>query len=253
MSDPRIALVAEGPIDYEVIHAALRAVLPRPFVMTLLQPEVTRPEMGRGWGGVLKWCHAARQRPAGTLESDPTLSGFDLLIIHLDVDVAGFRYVDCGPEVEAMANEWNWAPLPCQQPCPPVSASCFRLETVLNSWLGQEALPSHQALYCLPAQCSGTWLAAAVLPAGHALLATAECNAGIESALALLPKNQRIRITGPGIPRARPADHGAMGQSQAGLHSGSVLRATPASDNRRMTFAGRFLDCPLSSQQIAGL
>jgi len=42
----RIALVAEGPTDYEIIHAALRAILPRPFVMTLLQPEATRPEMG---------------------------------------------------------------------------------------------------------------------------------------------------------------------------------------------------------------
>lgn len=59
MSELRIALVAEGPTDYEVIHAALRAVLPRSFVMTPLQPEGNRPVMGNGWGGVLKWCHAA--------------------------------------------------------------------------------------------------------------------------------------------------------------------------------------------------
>jgi hypothetical protein len=192
MSDLRIALVAERPTDYEVIHAALRAVLSRPFVMTLLQPEATLPVMGSGWGGVLKWCHAARQRHAGTPDSDPTLAGFDLLIIHLDVDVGGFRYADCGPEVEAMANEWNWAPLPCHQPCPPVSASCLRLEAVLNSWLGQ-ALSSRHALYCLPAQCSGTWLAVAVLPAGHALLANVECKTGIEPGLALLPRNERIK------------------------------------------------------------
>ncbi|MEF8702379.1 MAG: hypothetical protein V5B32_03910 [Candidatus Accumulibacter sp. UW26] len=192
MSDLRIALVGEGPTDYELIHAALRAVLSRPFVMTLLQPEETRPAMGGGWGGVLKWCHAARQRHAGTLGADPTLSGFDLLIIHLDVDVAGARYADCGPAVEVMATQWGWTALPCVQPCPPVNASCFGLEAVLNSWLGQ-SMPSPRTLYCLPAQCSGTWLAAAVLPAGHVLLAAAECNTGVESGLARLAKNERIR------------------------------------------------------------
>ncbi len=54
MSELHIALVAEGPTDYEVIHAALKAVLPKPFVMTQLQPEATQPNMGAGWGGVLK-------------------------------------------------------------------------------------------------------------------------------------------------------------------------------------------------------
>lgn len=193
MSELRVALVAEGPTDYEVIHAVLRAILPQPFIVTLLQPEMTRPKMGSGWGGVLKWCHAARQRHAGTVDTDPTLAGFDVLIIHLDVDVAGTQYADCGAEVEAMAQEWHWAALPCNQPCPPVSASCGRLEAVLNSWLGQ-ALPSRRrVLYCLPAQCSGTWLAAAVLPPGHTLLRDAECNTGLESGLERLPKEERIK------------------------------------------------------------
>lgn len=39
MSDLRIALVAEGPTDYEIIKAALRVILkPRTFIMTQLQP-----------------------------------------------------------------------------------------------------------------------------------------------------------------------------------------------------------------------
>ena len=57
----RIALVAEGPTDYEAIQAALKAVLPQPFVMIQLQPEATGGMMGTGWCGVLKWMQAAQQ------------------------------------------------------------------------------------------------------------------------------------------------------------------------------------------------
>lgn len=48
MSNPlRIALVAEGTTEFEVIQAALQAILsPRSFVLTKLQPEETKPEMG---------------------------------------------------------------------------------------------------------------------------------------------------------------------------------------------------------------
>lgn len=52
MSNPRIALVAEGPTDFVIIEAALKAILQRPFVLNQLQPEPTRPEMG----GRLGWC-----------------------------------------------------------------------------------------------------------------------------------------------------------------------------------------------------
>ena len=71
----RIALVAEGPTDYEAIQAALKAVLPQPFVMIQLQPEATGGMMGTGWCGVLKWCQAAQQRHPGSLDADPTLVG----------------------------------------------------------------------------------------------------------------------------------------------------------------------------------
>lgn len=192
MSELRIALVAEGATDYEIINAALRAVLPRSFVMTLLQPEATRTALGMGWAGVLKWCLDANLRHIGPLDTDPTLAGFDLLIVHLDVDVAYGKYDQCGREVLAMAQERQWQVLPCDQPCPPVANTCIRLESVLNSWLGHVEA-GEKTLYCLPAQSSGTWLAAAVLPPDHDLLAEAECNVGLESQLALLPKNERIK------------------------------------------------------------
>lgn len=36
MSELRVALIAEGPTDAIVIEAALKALLPRPFVLTQL-------------------------------------------------------------------------------------------------------------------------------------------------------------------------------------------------------------------------
>lgn len=192
MSEPRIALVAEGPTDFEVINAALKAILPNPFTLSLLQPEATRPAMGGGWGGVLKWCGAAGERHVGRLDADPTLEGFDLLVIHLDVDVSQGQYADCGPQVHAQATANGWAVLPCHLPCPPVAGSCTQLAAVLSSWL----LPAQvgtKTVLCLTAQSSGTWLAAATLPAAHPLLVGAECNVAVESGLARLPLAQRVR------------------------------------------------------------
>lgn len=192
MSEPRIALVAEGQTDLVVIEAALKAIVPSRFTLNLLQPEATKPKMGTGWGGVLKWCAAAAQRHAASLDTDPTLEGVDLLVVHLDVDVSQAKYADCGRLVPAQAIDRGWAALPCHLPCPPVAPTCTRLAAVLSSWLSPASVGAKTVL-CLPAQSSGTWLAAATLPAGHQLLAGAECDATLESRLAQLPKAERIR------------------------------------------------------------
>jgi hypothetical protein len=194
MSELRIALVAEGPTDYEVIQAALKAVLPQPFVMVQLQPEATGGMMGTGWCGVLKWCQAAGQRHRGSLDTDPTLVGFDLLIVHLDVDVASKQYADCGTLVADIAQQHHWQDLPCAQQCPPVSDTVDLLAMVIESWLGQSTV-SVRTILCLPAQSSGTWLAAAVLAEAHPLLVESECNLSLESRLGQLPLKERIKKT----------------------------------------------------------
>lgn len=104
MSDLRVALIAEGPTDAIVIEAALKALLPRPFVMTRLQPEPTRPQLGTGWGGVLRWCLEFASRGHARLEEDPTLPGFDLFVIHTDADVAECSYGDVSPEMVTLAS-----------------------------------------------------------------------------------------------------------------------------------------------------
>lgn len=192
MSELNIALVVEGDTDLVIIEAALKAIVERPFTLTQLQPEVTRPKMGTGWSGVLKWCDASSQRHPACLDSDPTLEQFDLLIIHLDVDVSSASYANAGAVVQAMAVQKGWGVLPCAQPCPPIANSVAPLTATLDSWL-RPATRGTKSVLCLPAQASGTWLAAASLLAGHALLVGAECNINVESRLAGLPLNQRIR------------------------------------------------------------
>lgn len=194
MSELRIALVAEGPTDYVIIEAALKAILPDPFIMTQLQPEATIPEMGNGWGGVLKWCHATSQRQAGPIDQDSTLIGYDLIIIHLDVDVAAMTYDNCGQDMSAFAQSYGWRILPCTQACPPVVDTCRELQTTLDSWLSPAHFGQH-SVSCLPAQSSGTWLAAAILPTGHNLLINAECDPRVEDGLARLSKAERVKKT----------------------------------------------------------
>ncbi len=192
MSDPRIALVAEGATDFVIIEAALKAVLQRPFVLNQLQPEPTRPEMGGGWGSVFKWCQEFRQRGMANIESDPTLGHFDLVIVHLDADVADKHYADCGSAVVQAA--LTLQSLPCAQPCPPPSNTVAALEALLLSWLGIPAMGS-KSLFCIPSKATDAWLLAATLPVNHHLLTGLECNLDIETRLAQLPKAQRIRKT----------------------------------------------------------
>lgn len=192
MSDPRIALVAEGPTDYVLIEAALRAILQRPFVLILLQPEPSLTAFGNGWGGVLRWCDAAGQRHAGSLDTDPTLALFDLLIIHLDADVALKQYSDYGPPLLAEAALKMWPTLPCNQSCPPVVNTCAALQARMLGWLGN-AQPGNKTVLCLPAQSTGAWLVSALLPATHALCIDLECNSTAEAGLAFLPKALRVK------------------------------------------------------------
>lgn len=193
MSDLRVALVAEGPTDFEIISAALKAICGhRTFVLTQLQPEKTLPALGTGWGGVMRWCMATGDRHQGSLDLDPTLESFDLLILHLDLDVALGSYADCGAEIQNIANERGWATPPCACPCPPASDTASALTLCLRQWLGQ-ALPGDKTVICLPGQSSGSWLAAATLAPGHGLLANLECNPNAEHRLSSLPLAERIR------------------------------------------------------------
>lgn len=197
MSEPlRIALVAEGPTEREVMEAALKVILaPRTFVLTQLQPEATKPEMGNGWGGVLKWSQQLADRctpHGGAVEDDPTLSIFDGVVLHLDADVANFSYNDLRPPfTNDEAAERGCMPLPCAAGCPPANVSADALFSVLLSWL-RPATPGAKTVICIPAMNTGAWHAAATLPDDHPLLVNLECDNNIELRLKNLPLALRV-------------------------------------------------------------
>ena len=192
MSDLRVAVVAEGATDAIIIEAALKALLPRPFVLTQLQPEQTSPRLGNGWGGVLRWCDAFAQRGSARLEDDPTLPGFDLFVIHVDADVADATYADCGAEIANAAITRRWPTLPSRLPCPPSAASADAMRACLMAWTKVWTMGPTTVL-CVPSKAVEAWLAAALFDNGHELLTGLECNRHLEARLRTLPMAQRIK------------------------------------------------------------
>ncbi|MBT9555871.1 MAG: hypothetical protein IV100_07580 [Myxococcales bacterium] len=192
MSELRVALVAEGPTDAVVIEAALKALLPRSFVLTLLQPESTAIERGGGWGGVLRWCLAFAERGSATFEADPTMPGFDLFVIHADADVAECSYGDVSRDVADIAERRGWSALPSPQSCPPPGASADVVRACLLDWAGL-GQAGRKTVICVPSKAIDAWLVAAVLPDGHKLLTNLECKLNVASQAESLPKGQRIR------------------------------------------------------------
>jgi hypothetical protein len=186
-----VALIAEGPTDAVIIQAALKALLPGPFVMTTVQPEPTRPRLGAGWGGVLRWCRDFAAGGYRRFEDDPKLSLFNLFVVHVDADVADKRYADISEDIAEQARQAGWAGLPQMVPCPPAADGADVVRSCVLAWTGLAALGPRTVL-CVPSKATEAWLAAAVLDEGHALLTELECRADLEARLAALPKKQRI-------------------------------------------------------------
>lgn len=192
MSEPlRIALVAEGPTDGVVIESALRAMLgERPFVLKQIFPEgsLSFGEMGSGWVGVYRWCHQSAKRGKGRLSQDALVfQNYDLLVLHLDADVAGLSYED-----GSLTNEPGDGALPCHQPCPPPSATVTALRPVLLSWCGETAVPQRTVI-CMPSKSTEAWVVAMLFPGDQAMRQGIECYANPELRLAQQPKGRRLR------------------------------------------------------------
>ena len=187
MSDPvKIALVSEGITDYVVLKAAVESMLDgRSFILTLLQPEGSvaftgageAGPLGGGWKGVHKWCLQSAARGGGSLSGDPLFIGHDLLVVHLDADVAG----------EDMAGH-----LPCAQPFPPPNATTDRLRIVMLSWLGETRTPP-QTVLCTPSKSTDAWVMVAFFPSDKEVRKRSwECFPNPQSRLGQQPKPQRF-------------------------------------------------------------
>lgn len=155
-----IGTVVEGPTDRMVLEAVLQKILPDVSTghrFFPLQPSITLGETGAGWKGVRKWCRQTWQRPGSSLDlilSGKTGPALDLLIIHVDADVACENDLQEGCENPISD---------VQQPCPPVISTITRLEQVIGCWLDCDNLPPHVVL-AIPAQDTESWTFAALFP-----------------------------------------------------------------------------------------
>lgn len=191
MSDLRVGLVAEGKTDLIIIEAALKSIFDnRTFTLTLLQPETSDSfggcgPLGGGWSGVYKWCQqlVSMQEPVA---GNSSLSGFDLILLHVDADVAGKDYPS--------ANINNGLDdLPCQRPCPPAAASVDILRKVITRWLDLPTgeLPPTRWVFCNPSMCSEAWLVAALYRDSETgVMVEIECNQNLEKWLSQRPINE---------------------------------------------------------------
>lgn len=195
MSDPKIGLVAEGKTDYTIISAALKAILDEDFVLVQLHPETSLAfgdagPHGGGWGGVYRWCRQLVSMPT-PIGENASLPGFDLIVLHLDADVAGKKYQDAnigdGPD-----------DLPCQQPCPPVENSVKALRKVLLGWLGlnRDGEPPNKWVLCIPSKCVEAWAVVALYDKSDPIMKEIECNFGLEDWLSRRPKKERSLVRG---------------------------------------------------------
>jgi hypothetical protein len=197
MSNPlRISLVAEGVTDYVVLKAAIEVVLNgRAYNLKLLQPDESVAFTGQGkagvfgggWPGVLKWMLATVGR-AGNLANDPLFLNTDILILHLDADVASVLPAQNNDQsIAGLVND-----LPCAVACPPASDTTDRLRTLMLKWVGEVMVPPNTVL-CTPSKSTEAWVVALFFPTDKEMNQRGlECHPNPAKRLAVQPKAVRF-------------------------------------------------------------
>ena len=195
MSEPlRIAAAVEGPTDAIVLQAILSALLPdTEFVFQTLQPEesaafgsVSFGTRGGGWVGVYRWSRQAVLEGGGSVSGSSVLYNHDILIIHVDADVAGETYAN-GNIKDAPHED-----LPCEEPCPPPDRTTNALRAVILNWLDKHECPPRIVL-CTPSKSIEAWVLAALWPDKDMILqGNWEYSPNPGRQLGALPKGKRF-------------------------------------------------------------
>ena len=190
-----IAVAVEGQTDVIALEAILSAVFPdADLELQTLQPEGSVAfgsefllDTGYGWGGVYRWIGQAAMEGDGSISGCSVLDHHDLLIVQVDADVAHTTYHS------ANINNAPLDDLPCNQACPPASATTNALQAVVLNWLGEAACPEGVVL-CTPSKSIDTWVLAAVCPESPVVQRDDwECNLNPTGQLGALPKAVRFR------------------------------------------------------------
>ena len=196
MSEPlSFAVAAEGPTDAIVLEAILKALLPDDeFVFQTLQPEGSAAfgsapfdRTGAGWAGVYRWSRQAVSEGGGSVSGSSVLSNHNVLIVHVDADVAGETYAN-GNIRDAAHDD-----LPCEEPCPPPDGTTNALRRVILKWLGEREFP-RRVVMCTPSRNIEAWVLVAVWPDNNVVRRDNwECHPRPERQLGALPKARRFR------------------------------------------------------------
>ena len=166
----RVGYVVEGATDYLVLDALVEEFLKDDYIPTRIQPPISefadqQGPLGGGWRGVLRWCGEANKGLA--------LSNFDVLIVHLDADVAQESELDS---------------LQLKSNCPPATFACDKLRSHITNLLNTNGTP--HIVLCTPAQCTEAWVFAALyyedVPKYHDF----ECRREVERLL--IPKPDKL-------------------------------------------------------------
>ena len=198
MSDAlRIAAVSEGPTDGVVLQAIVDALAAgREFEFNTVQPEGSAAfgateygNTGVGWAGVYRWSRESIEEGGGSVSGSAVFDHHDLLIVHIDADVASKTYASAGI-VDPPRDD-----LPCDRPCPPATDSTNALRAVVLNWLG-EARPPSRLVYCTPSMDMEAWVVALVWP-DNAFVQRGdwECRPNPGGQLSALPLHMRFRKT----------------------------------------------------------
>lgn len=155
-----IGTVVEGPTDRLLLKAIINHVYPGKHTYLDLQPAdvgETFSGRGTGWKGVRRFCFDVWQHLSTSTFDFIADHRLDLLIIHVDADIANESDLQVG-RGELVIN--------VPQPCPPVSPTVEKLHEVIMKWLHLEdegQLPS-KIIFAIPAQDSEYWIFAALFP-----------------------------------------------------------------------------------------
>lgn len=195
MSDPlRVAAAVEAPTDAVVLRAIMKNILgDTEFDLQILQPERSvalgsqSSRTGVGWGGVYRWCRQSADEGGGSVSGSSVLSNYDVLVVHVDADVADMSYADAGIR-DAPSRD-----LPCNQPCPPPDRTTNELRTVILDWLGESLCPL-QVVLCTPSKNMDAWVVAAVWPSNPMVIRRNwECHSDPGGQLRVMPSERRFR------------------------------------------------------------
>jgi hypothetical protein len=139
MSDPlRIAVAVEGETDEIILRGVFQFLLgDADFEFQTVQPEKSAAfsTTGAGWVGIYRWSRQSVSEGGGSVSGSEVLKNHDLLIIHVDADVAGKTY--SSGSIQDMPRD----DLPCELPCPPAHDTTDALRAVVLNWLGESAIP----------------------------------------------------------------------------------------------------------------